>query len=66
MYTYTHYYRVTAAEVIVATLRIKPTPQAYMRSGLLFRMGEREIVRHVVLVSFTQNEGSQPGPFLVP
>ena len=66
MYTYTHYYHVTAAEVIVATLRIKPTPQAYMSSGLLFHVRERETVRHVVLVSLTQNEGSKPEPFLVP
>ena len=65
MYTYTHYYHVTVAEVIVATLRIKPTPQAYMSSGLLFRLRERETVRHILLASPTQNEGSKPEPFLV-
>ena len=66
MYTYTHYYHVTAAEVIVATLRIKPTLQTLMSSDLLFRVQERETVRHVVLISLTQNEGSKPEPFLVP
>ena len=61
MLTYTHYYHVTAAEVTMAMLRIKPTPQAYnMSSGLLFRVQERETVRHVVLVSLTPNEGSKP------
>ena len=61
MFTYTHYYHVTAAEVTVATLRIKPTLQAdNMSSGLLFRVRERETVRHIVLVSLTPNEGSKP------
>ena len=61
MFIYTYYYHVTAAEVTVATLRSKPTPQAYnISSGLLFRVRERETVRHVVLVSLTPNEGSKP------
>ena len=61
MFTRKHNYHVTAAEVTVATLRIKPTPQAYnMSSGLLFRVRERETVRHGVLVSLTPNEGSKP------
>ena len=61
MFTYTHYYHVTAAEATVATLRIKPTPQAYnISSGVLFRVRERETVRHVVLVCLTPNEGSKP------
>ena len=61
MFTYTHYYHVTAAEVTVATLRIKPTPQAYnMSSDLLFRVREKETVRHVVLVFLTPNEESKP------
>ena len=53
MYTYTHYYH-------VVTLRIKPKLQAYMSFGLLFRVRERETVKHVVLVSLTQNEGFKP------
>ena len=61
MFTYTHYYHVTAAEVTVAMLRIKPTSQAYnISSGLLFRVRKRETVRHIVLVSLTPNEGSKP------
>ena len=50
---------------MMATLRIKPTPQAYMSSSLLFCVRERETVRHVVLLSLIQNKRSKPEPFLV-
>ena len=60
MFMYTYYYHGTAAEVTVVTLRIKSRPQAYMSSGLLIRVRERETVRHVVLAYLTPNEGSKP------